>query len=99
MSTIHTTVALLQDAADATLRSETLRRNCVQCHNRKQWCKRTIKKVQNVCDDGCIKHGLDFSCVCDEGHTVQFSELFTMRQKNRKGQPDEGVCDIQHTVH
>ena len=22
-----------------------------------------------------------------------------MRQKNRNGQPNEGVCDIQHTVH
>ena len=28
------------------------------------------KKVQNICDDGCIKHGSDFSCVCDAGHTV-----------------------------
>ena len=27
--------------------------------------KKLPKKVQNVCDDGCIKHGLDFSCVCD----------------------------------
>ena len=31
------------------------------------------QKVQNVCDDGCIKHGSDFSCVCDSGHTVQFN--------------------------
>ena len=35
---------LLQDAANATLQSETLRRNCVRCHNRKWWCKITIKK-------------------------------------------------------
>ena len=36
--------SLLQDAANATLRSETLRRNCVRCNNRKRWCKRTVKK-------------------------------------------------------
>ena len=45
--------SLLQDAANATLRSETLR--------------------ENVCDDGFIKHGSGFSCVCDEGHTIQFN--------------------------
>jgi hypothetical protein len=61
--------------------------------------KKPSKKMQNVCDGGCIKHGLDFSCVCNAGHTVQFNELFVMRQKNRNGQPDEGVCDIWHTVH
>ena len=55
--------------------------------------------MQNVCDDRCIKHGSEVNCVCDEGHTVQFNELFVMRQKNRNGQPDEGVCDIHHTVH
>ena len=57
------------------------------------------KKVQNICDGVCIKHGSDFSCMCDEGHTVQLNELFAMRQKNRNGQPNEGVCDIRHTVH
>src|SRR6266496_242695 len=31
---------LLQDAANATLRSETLRRNYVRCNNRKWWCKK-----------------------------------------------------------
>ena len=36
--------SLLQDAANATLRSETLRRNCVRCHNRKRWCKKPVKK-------------------------------------------------------
>ena len=61
--------------------------------------KKTSKKVQNICDDGCIKHGSEFSCMCDEGHMVQFNELFAMKQKNRNGQPYEGVCDIQHTVH
>jgi hypothetical protein len=55
--------------------------------------------VQNVCDEGYIKHGLDFSCVCDAGHTVQFNKLFAMRQNKRNRQPDEGVCDIRHTVH
>ena len=34
---------------------------------------KTVKKVQNVCDGGCIKHGSDFSCVCDAGHMVQFN--------------------------
>ena len=55
--------------------------------------------MQNVCDGGCIKHGSDFICVCNEGHTVQFNELFAMRQNKRNGQPDEGVCDTQHMVH
>ena len=56
------------------------------------------QKVQNSYDGGCIKHGSDFSCVCDAEHTVQFNELFAMRWNKRNGQPDEGVCDIQHAV-
>ena len=36
--------------------------------------------------------------MCDEGHTVGPYELFLMRQNNRNGQPDQGVCDIRHTV-
>ena len=35
--------------------------------------KNPSKKVQNICDDGCIKHGSDFSCVCDAGHMVHFN--------------------------
>ena len=61
--------------------------------------KEPSKKVQNVCDGRAIKHGSDFSCVCDPGHTVQSNELFAMRRNKRNGQPDEGVCDIEHTVH
>ena len=26
-------------------------------------------------------------------------ELFVMRKNNRNGQPDQGVCDIRHTIH
>ena len=55
--------------------------------------------MQNICDGGAIRHGSDFSCMCDAGLTVQSNELFVMRQNKRNGQPDEGVCDIQHTVH
>ena len=33
-------LSLLQGAANATLRSETLQRNCVRCNNRKWWCKK-----------------------------------------------------------
>ena len=61
--------------------------------------KEPSKKVQNVCDGGAIKHGSDFSCVCDAGHTVQSNELFAMRRNKRNGQPKEGVCNIQHAVH
>ena len=61
--------------------------------------KHPSKKVQNVCNDECIKHGSDFSYVCDPGHTVQSNELFAMRRNKRNGQPNEGVCDIEHTVH
>ena len=61
--------------------------------------KNPSKKVQNVCDGGCIKHGSDFSCVCDAGHTVNLFELFAMRQNNRNGQPYQCVCNIRHTVH
>ena len=93
---LHT---LLQDAANATLRSETLSRNCVRCINHKRGCEIPSKEVQNVCNGGCIKHGSDFSCVCDPGHMVQSNELFAMRRNKRNGQPDEGVCDIEHTVH
>ena len=35
--------------------------------------KKLTKKMQNVCDGGAIKHGFDFSCVSDAGHTVQFN--------------------------
>ena len=91
-------LALLQDAANATLRSETFSRNCVRCINHKRGCKKPVKKVQNVCDGGAIKHGSDFSCVCDAGHTVIPFELFAMRQNNINGQPYQCVCDIWHTV-
>ena len=91
--------SLLQDAANATLRSETLRRNCVRCINHKRDVKNPLKKVQNVCDGGAIKHGSDFSCVCNSGHTVNPFEMFAMRQNNINGQPYQCVCDIQHTVH
>ena len=55
--------------------------------------------MQNICDEGYIKHGSYFSCVCDPGHMVQSNELFAMRWNNRNGQPDEGVCGMEHTVH
>ena len=74
------TTPLLQVAANATLRSETLRR-----------CKTFAMSDAS--------NGSDFNCVCDAGHTVQFSELFATRKKNRNGKPDEGVCDVHHTVH
>ena len=35
---------LLQDAANTTLRPETLRWNYVRCNNRKRWCKKPVKK-------------------------------------------------------
>ena len=73
----------IYEDANATLQSETLRQNCVRCNNRKHWCKITIKKVQNVCDGGHIKHGSDFSCVCDAGHTVDPYKLSAIRQNNR----------------
>ena len=37
--------------------------------------------------------------MCDEGHMVQFNELFAMRRNKRNGQPDGGVCDTHHTIH
>ena len=60
---------------------------------------KTSKKMQNVCDGGDIKHGSYWSCMCHAWQTVNPEELFVMRQNNRNGQPDEGVCDIRHTVH
>ena len=59
---------------------------------------KTIKKVQNVCDGGCIKHSPYFSCVCDAGHTVNPFELFVMRRNNRNGQSYLCLCDIRHIV-
>ena len=55
--------------------------------------------ICGICDGGYIKHGSDFSCLCDAGHIVQSNELFVMRQKNRNRKPDEGVCDIRRIVH
>ena len=60
--------------------------------------KNQSKKVQNVCDDRCIKHGSDFTCLCDAGHTVQFNELFVMRPNKINGQQDADMCDIRHRV-
>ena len=54
--------------------------------------------MQNVCDGRDIKHGSDFSYVCDAVHTVGPEELFVMRQNNRNGQPYQCVCDIWHIV-
>ena len=45
------------------------------------------KKVQNVCDGEYIKHGSDYTCMCDDGHMVDLDELFAIRQNNRNGQP------------
>ena len=45
------------------------------------------KKVQNVFDGGAIKHGSDFSCVCNAGHTVNPFKLSARRQNNRNRQP------------
>ena len=61
--------------------------------------KEPSKKVQNICDGGAIKHGSDFSYVCDAGHTISPFELFAMRQNNKNGQPYQCVCDIRHIVH
>ena len=55
--------------------------------------------MQTVCDGGQVKHGSDFSCMCEAEHTVDPYELFAMRQNNRNGQPYQCVCDIRHTVH
>ena len=52
---------------------------------------KTVKKGANICDGGHIKHGSDFTCVCDAGHTVDLAELFAMRQNNRNGQPYQCV--------
>ena len=60
--------------------------------------KEPSKQVQNISDGGAIKHGSDFSCVCDSGHTVKPFELFAMRKNNRNGQPYQCVCDIRHTI-
>ena len=65
--------SLLQDAANATLRSETLQETVCDAIIANGGVKKLSKKVQNVCNGGCIKHSSDFSCVCDVGHTVQFN--------------------------
>ena len=49
--------------------------------------------MQNVCDEGYIKQGSDFSYVCDAGHTVDPEELFAMSQNNRNGS-HINVCAI-----
>ena len=45
--------------------------------------KEPSKKVQKVCDGGCIKHGSDFSCVCDIEHTIHSDELFVIRNHTK----------------
>ena len=85
--------SLLQDAANATLRSETLRRNCVRCNNRKRWCKKPVKKVQNVCDDGCIKHGSDLVACAMQG--IWFSSMKCLRWGGTKKMGSQmKVCAI-----
>ena len=41
-------LALLQDTANATLRSETLRLKCVRCNNRKRSCKKRQKGAKRL---------------------------------------------------
>ena len=36
----------MQDGPNATVESETVRRNYVWCHNRKQWCKKPSKRCK-----------------------------------------------------
>ena len=66
-------VALLQDAANATLRSETLRRNYVRCHNHKWWCKNPSKRCKTFAMEdasntvqilvACAMQGIQFSSI------------------------------------
>ena len=73
-------ITLLQDGPNTILRSETLRQNCVRCHNRKRWCKKPSKrcKTSAMTDASntvqilvaCAMQGIrfssiNFSCVCD----------------------------------
>ena len=90
---LHQLTALLQDAANATLRSETLRRNCVRCNNRKRWCKKTSKRIQKGCDGRDNKHVLGYSCVCDVRHTVHSNEPFAMSLTTELGSHMK-VCAI-----
>src|SRR5215216_1915510 len=76
---------LLQDAANATLRSEPFDKTVCHAIIANGGAKKPSKKVQNVCYGGAIKHGSDCSCVCDVGHTVQFNELFAMRRNKKMG--------------
>ena len=65
--------SLLQDAANATLRSETLRWNCVWCHNRKWWCKKPSKRCKTFAMEdasntvqilvACAMQGIRFSSI------------------------------------
>ena len=95
MSTIHYCRMLLTRHYDQRPFGETVCDAIIA----KVCVKNPSKKVQNICDGGAIKHGSDFSCVCDAGQTVLSNELFAMRRNKRNGHPDEGVCDIEHTVH
>ena len=88
---------LLQDSPNATLRSETLRETVCDAIIANGGVKKPSKKVQNVCDDGCIKHGSDFSCVCDAGHTVHWDELCVVRQHNGNSSTEQDVCDTRQT--
>ena len=58
--------------------------------------KKPSKNVQNVCDDVCIKHGSGFSCVCDEGHTVNPALLTTPRPGNRSRDSCDPIGVVSH---
>ena len=89
----HPVTSLLQDAANATLWSKTLRRNCVQCHNRKRWCKIIVKKVQNFCDGGCVKYGLVLVACAMQGR--QFSSINCLQWGGTKETGSQmNVCAI-----
>ena len=49
--------------------------------------------MQNICDGGAIKHGSDFSCVCDVGHMVNPFELFEIGRTTETGSQIK-VCVI-----
>ena len=67
--------------------------------------KTPSKKMQNICDDGAIKHGSDFSYVCDAIITNDDVKTPSKKMQNvcddgciKHGSKFSCVCDEGHTV-
>ena len=91
--------SLIQDAPNVTLRSETLQETVSDAII----ANGGVRKLSKMCKMPTMtdaSNTLQILVVCAM-QGIRFSSIncFAMRGNKRNGQPEEGICDTQHTVH